>query len=369
VRFLWPIADDAWAVARPQAELLMSEARHLHALGLGIDLVAGNGRILSDSERAALRGEIWVGEEGGVGWRVPVVGSLDELSARHVRAATRVAAAGDRRTSRWVTTPSPPVVWREVGYRRRALGRERTAHAFALAGAEDELLSFDPRRVVEVAAWLRHAAHISAKALKLDAPFVEGFVCGHGEDETEKNSRFSYLPLPTLTPKGRDGRIRRALIAEPFGGSGDKALAVARRLRGAALVEEGTGEIMAELRAVAPADGVFRRYLPKDGALTWGTVTPIVLPGRDDRRSRKAVGLVLKALAQAGYTTPVTEVTLQAAPVFPGQEMAAGYRLPEYLKPFPRTHVIVTFAEPMPGPVAIGGGRHIGLGLMATVQA
>jgi len=78
-----------------------------------------------------------------------------------------------------------------------------------------------------------------------------------------------------------------------------------RRLAGAPLAAEGTGEIMAELQAVSAHDGVFARYLPGDGGRLWGTVTPLVLPGRDDRRSRKAVGLVLKALAQAGYTAPV----------------------------------------------------------------
>jgi CRISPR-associated protein Csb2 len=49
--------------------------------------------------------------------------------------------------------------------------------------------------------------------------------------------------------------------------------------------------------------------------------------------------------------------------------MAGRYRLPEYLKPYPRTHAIITFAEPVPGPVALGGGRHVGLGVMAVVVA
>jgi hypothetical protein len=77
--------------------------------------------------------------------------------------------------------------------------------------------SFDPRYAMEVAAWLRHAAHERAKAMKLDADFIERFVCGHGENAEAKNDRLSYLPLPTIAPKGRDGRIRRVLLAEPFG--------------------------------------------------------------------------------------------------------------------------------------------------------
>jgi CRISPR-associated protein Csb2 len=88
----------------------------------------------------------------------------------------------------------------------------------------------------------------------------------------------------------------------------------------------------------------------------------------DDRRSRKAYGLVLKALARAGYTTPVCQIDLQAEPVFPGAEMAPRYRVPAYLREFPRAHVLLTFDQPVPGPVAIGAGRHVGLGIFASLE-
>jgi CRISPR-associated protein Csb2 len=365
VHFLWPIAEEEWETARPHVEILCEEARHLHCLGLGIDLVAGNGRVLSAQEKNALPGETWIADGDGVGWRVPAAGSLDELIERHSGQKQRVQ--GGRRAERAVAPPAPPVVYREVGYIRRAEGRRRPVHAFALVDEDGAYRSFDPRHAITVAAWLRHAAHERAKAMKLDADFIERFVCGHGQDAETKNDRFSYLPLPTIAPKGRDGRIRRVLLAEPFGGGGGKAQGVARRLSGESLIEEGTGEIKAELRAIDPyADGVTLRYLRK--ARTFGSVTPLVLPGRDDFRTRKAHALVLKALAQAGYTTPVVEITLQREPVFPGAELARAYCVPTYLKEFPRTHAIITFAEEVPGPVVIGAGRHIGLGLFAALE-
>ncbi len=311
VRFLWPIADDEWQVTQPHAETLCAEARHLHALGLGIDLVAGNGRILADAEKQALPGEVWIADGDGIGWRMPMESSLDELLSRHAEQAKRVQAGRGRGAGRWVSPPAPPTVYREVAYLRRAEGRRRPVHVFALVAEEGAYCSFDPRRAIEVAAWLRHAAHERAKAMKLDPEFVERFVCGHGEDVEAKNDRFSYLPLPTIPAKGRDGRIRRVLIAEPFGGGGGKAQAVARRLSGAPLIEDGTGEIMADLRAVDDpfAEVTAARYLRK--AQVWASATPLVLPGRDDYRKRKANALVLKALAQAGYTTPVAEIALQ----------------------------------------------------------
>lgn len=359
VYFLWPIAEEEWDAARPYVEILCEEARHLHCLGLGIDLVAGNGRVLTTEEKNALPGEIWIADADGVGWRLPMDGSLDELIARY----------GDqrKRVQRFVAPPAPVSVYREVGYRRRVEGRHRPVHAFALVDEDGAYRSFDPRHAMHVAAWLRHAAHERANAMQLDAEFVERFVCGHGENAEAKNERFSYLPLPTIAPKGRDGRIRRVLLTEPFGGGGGKAQGIARRLAGNSLVEDRTGEIKADLRAIDPyADGVTLRYLRK--ARSFGSVTPLVLPGHDDFRTRKAHALVLKALAQAGYTTPVVEITLQREPVFPGAEVARAYRVPAHLKEFPRTHAIITFSEDVPGPLVIGAARHIGLGLFAGLD-
>lgn len=368
VRFFWPVADKDWDAARQCVEILCAEARHMHSLGLGVDLVAANGRILSDAEKRALPDEVWIADNEGIGWRAPIAGSLDELLARHVEQTKRVQPGSGHAAERWVAPPAPPVVYREVGYLRRTEGRHRPMHPFALVDEEGTYRSFDSREAAVVAAWLRHTAHECAKAMKLDPTFVERFVCGHGEDAETKNDRFSYLPLPTIPLKGRDGRIRRVLITEPFGGGGGKAQAVARRLSGASLIEERTGEIKADLRALSDpfADGVTIRYLRK--ARVWGSATPMVLPGRDDYRTRKAHGLVLKALAQAGYTTPVAEIDLQREPVFAGAEMARAYQVPTYLKQFPRTHAVVTFAEPVPGPIVIGAGRHVGLGLLATIQ-
>jgi CRISPR-associated protein Csb2 len=366
-RFLWAVPDEQWGPARSHIDTLCVEARHLHSLGLGIDLGAGNGRILDDSEKQSLPGQVWIPDDDGVGWRTPVAGSLDELLGRHADRATRVQVGSGRGAERFVIPPAPAMVYREITYFRREEGRRRPVYAYSLVDDGGAPRSFDPREACVVAAWLRHAAHERAKAMNLDPAFIERFVCGHGHDAETKNDRFSYLPLPTIAPKGRDGRIRRVLIVEPFGGTGGKAQVIARRLSGASLVEDDTGEIKADLHPIDDAlgDGVTFRYLQR--ARVWGSVTAMVLPGRDDHRTRKAHGLVLKALAQAGYTTPIVEISLQREPIFPGAEMSRSYRVPAYMKDLPRTHAILRFAEPVPGPIAIGAGRHIGLGTFAAL--
>lgn len=366
VRFLWPISDEEWPQARAHAELLAGEARYLHSLGLGLDLVAGNGLILDDKGKSALPGDVWLADPNGKSARVQREGSFDELIRRHAAFLNRVASG--RGADRFIDPPAPPLHVQWVSYRRRTDARIRMVHAFDLVKPNGAVASFDPQRAIHVAAWLRHAAHQAAKKLKLESAFVDRFVCGHGENEADKNDRFSYLPLPTLPAKGQDGRIRRVLLAEPFGASDSRASAIAYSLANGALIDEA-GEIKADLRAIddrREGDFVFSRYLKK--SRKWGSVTPLVIPGRDDYRTRKAHALVLKALGQAGFTTPVTEIHLQREPVFPGARLAAAYRVPTYLKEFPRSHAVINFAEEVYGPVALGAGRHSGIGIFAALE-
>src|SRR5262249_14978419 len=161
--------------AKHHAELICAEARHLHTLGLGIDLVAGNGRILADEEKQGLPGEVWIAAPDRSGWRVPMGGSLDELLARHGDQRILVEAGRGRGVVLRVVPAVPASAYREAGYIRRAGGRTRPVHAFALVNAEGIYRSFDPCCAIEVAAWLRHAAHQRARAMRLDGEFVERF--------------------------------------------------------------------------------------------------------------------------------------------------------------------------------------------------
>lgn len=359
IRYCWRLDDSG--VARAHAEVLCAEARHLHHLGLGIDLVVGLGRILTQSQKDALPGDVWVADLGGRSARVPMRGSFDELVDRHKAFLGRVS--GKR-----FNPPTPPAVIRWVGYQRRAAGSSRRAHALVLTTADGAMASFDAKRTLHVAAWSRHAAHVAAKRLGLDDSFTNSFVCGHGEDDRAKTRRLSYVPLPSVGHAHVDGRIRRMLIVEPFGNPDPRVTSIVRALaNGGHLADDG--EVKALLRPAGRGDDATQmiRYY---GALatTWGSVTPVLLPGLDDRRSRKAVGLVLKALGQAGYTTPVAGVSIQAEPVFAGAAMAREYIVADHLRRWPRVHVIVQFAEQVRGPVVVGAGRHSGLGVFAALQ-
>jgi len=339
VRFLWPLDGNA---PYPQ---ICEIARHIHHLGLGIDMVVGNGRVIDESEKNRLPGVTYIPIEGK-GWRVPVEGSLEEIMDRYQQQIKVM----------------PLNQYDEVTYVREAVTRRPPMHAFALVNEDGDYCRFDPTDAMVVAAELRHAAHTRAKQLKFDAAFTEGYVCGHTNGSHDKDDRFAYVPVPTLAPAGRDNDIRRVMLVQ--GWKNSKADSLVRRLSNASL----SGK--ARLRPIdnPDKDGVLKKYT--EAAERWATVTPMVLPGHLNGRglANRQKKLVLKSLAHAGIMTPVSEIHLQPDPIFSGADRAGSYRVPEYLRQFTKTHAIITFSEPVVGPVVIGAGRYVGLGLMAGLD-
>jgi CRISPR-associated protein Csb2 len=340
VRFLWSVND-----ATSPLDRICELARHVHHLGLGVDMVVGNGRVIDDPQKNRLPGITYI-PIAGRGWRVPVEGSLEELMDRYQQQ----------------TKAMPLNQYDEVTYVREAATRRPPMHAFALVNEDGDYCRFDCTDAMVVAAELRHAAHTRAKQLRFDAAFTEGYVCGHANSSHAKDDRFAYIPVPTLAPAGRDNDIRRVMLIQ--GRANNKADSLVRRLGGASL----SGK--ARLRPIdnPDKDGVMKKYT--EAAERWATVTPMVLPGHLNGRglARRQTKLVLKSLAHAGIMTPVTEIHLQPDAIFPGAERVGRYRVPEYLRQFTKTHAIITFSEPVVGPVVIGAGRYVGLGLMAGLD-
>jgi CRISPR-associated protein Csb2 len=147
-----------------------------------------------------------------------------------------------------------------------------------------------------------------------------------------------------------------------------------------------------------------RRYLGP--ASTWATVTPVILPGHDDPaklrrrlyRTREGSGpaldereqkallakldkridyLLRKAIRQAGYSPELArfaDIEWRKIGFWPGSEPATRYRFPNKLRRFRRLHVRITWRDNAGNPVQVrgalclGGGRFVGLGLMAAQE-
>ena len=216
---------------------------------------------------------------------------------------------------------------------------------------------------------LRSRACDAAKGdLHWPAEDAAKYVAGHAGDAEESLPRFSYLPLPSIGHPHADGFVRRVLIAEPYGASGEHSRWVRRRLNHNALIDAQTRKPRALLSAIGERDSVLDAYLAS--ANEWFSVTPVVLPGLDDHKHHKAEKLLIKAVVQADIDfAAIAEFRLQKAPFWNGSQHPRYYFAPNHLRSLPRWHVSFRFREPIPGPLAIGAGRHCGLGLFAHQRA
>jgi CRISPR-associated protein Csb2 len=359
VHYLWPLVEEEWTADQEHVDVLCREARNLLALGWGIDLVAGDGRILTDNDLGRLAGQHWQpsgGQRPGERtWRVPASGTLDDLERAH-----------QSFLARWDGKIFRPAVrstrFEVASYLRVGTVPPRSYAAFELP----EGVAFLQEDTAKVAAMLRSlAGRCAHDDTHLFPGGPETYVAGHIDRQAHRQPRFSYLPLPTIRHDHADGMIRRLLIAEPLGGDGTHAAWAQQRLRGEILRDkEGRNQsFLHDLWRVASRKQI-ERYVTS--ARVWTTVTPVILPGFDDGKHIKAQKLVFSALEQAGLPLEaIQEVILRKGPFWSGSLQAHHYFRPDYLHRLPGWHVRLVFQDLVAGPLAIGAGRHVGLGLFA----
>src|SRR5690606_25716715 len=136
---------------------------------------------------------------------------------------------------------------------------------------------------------------------------------------------------------------RHVLIVEPFGNREPRVSSLVRALRGAELIDD-CGETRAFLEPISGRDStaVVEPYVRV--SRHWGTATPVILPGRDDRDPRKAASLIAKAMRQAGHDVPAVHVQVRRAPVLDNSYNAVDYHVASHLKRWPRVHGVFELA-------------------------
>lgn len=334
------------------APTLKVAARSLTHLGWGVDMVAGD--VTMDAPDASA--ETWLPIAGEKRLRVPVVGTLDALEARHQSFLSRLEGE--------VFRPVPPLKTFAIqGYTRAHQVRPAGCLLFRIVQQVTlDRLSFEPeRRARDVAAWVRHA--VSEAARGWPEPLLRTAV--HGHPSGEGSGRLSYLPLPTINPAlNRVEGIGRVLVVATDDLS-DRLLTLRPALAGADL--HWAGNPVATLEALpVESDWVAGQYL--SASEMWSTVTPVVLPGHHDNSPAKAEKLLFKTMRHAGLSeeivSGVRELEWRKVGFRAGTAHADRYRLPDGIKG-PAFHVRVRFATAVRGPLFLGSGRHRGLGIFA----
>ncbi|MGR8979788.1 MAG: type I-G CRISPR-associated protein Csb2 [Gammaproteobacteria bacterium] len=406
VHYLWRLGDAPDKTTLGHTNALAEIASNIVALGWGIDMAIGHGTVLSQRETDALPGERWVpagGESSENGLRVPIPGTLDDLSYRHQKFLTRLDHG-------IFTAPPPLMAFHKIDYRRATDPKPRPFAAFSLLNPDySGFRPFDTiRKGLTVAGMMRYAAKSAAVDAGWSDQKIDCFIMGHGESCEEAdhisvgNNRFAYLPLPSIEQRGSGkvhvGSIRRIICCALADHYQSEISWAEKRLSGKELVEANDQQnAVALLTSIPHQDAVVRKFT--DPSSMWTSVTPVILPGYDDpkknrrrlknctdaeekkrlliRIDKRIDELLRKAIVQAGYPQVLVdhaELEWRKSGFLSGVDLAHYYGVPDHLARFPRLHVLIRWRDEkggaikMPGPVCLGGGRFYGIGLFTAFR-
>jgi CRISPR-associated protein Csb2 len=367
VHYLWALDDSHSAPTQPLARA----AGRLVALGWGIDLVVGRAERISSAVVQSMPGHRWTGNPiGHTPLRTPARGTLADLLRKHDDFLRRITDKGLR--------PVPSLrAFDVVHYRRDDEPLGRPHRIFDLRNADGSRFRYSHRRLVHLAGMVRH---LTIEAMKkgppsdVDDDWVERYVAGHARSGDAGHRQLSYLPLPSVGHPHTDPGVRRIMIAAPIGDNGWLDY-VARHLAGRMLQPLPDGsQLSGKPPILVPVrqHPVICRYTR--AAAVWHSFTPVILPGHDDRKPAKTRALIERALAQSGVDQPC-EFKWSAFSKFPRSYSAhkygkdkrpQGYFRPDHLMSQTAVHLTIRFGDGLrvPGPIAIGSGRHCGFGLM-----
>ena len=284
--------------------------------------------------------------------QVPYPGALEALQAFYE--AYRSGISGGDVTG----TPRPEHA--ESGYASVASLPLRRAATFRLRTLNGDPWSAGRDGGLAVAAMLRHAIGESAKRAGFDVTAVAELM-GHGGP-----GRIHAMPLPNVGHYRADGRIRRVMIASTAQTPVDHWSAIRRRLAGEVL----SGHQGDPVVSLSPETDQITESYTEQAAATWTTATPVILPGWEHRRGRPRPHRTVKRLLMyAGIPEEaVAKVTFEPAGRLAGTARAHDYPAPRHLGRYPRTHLTIQFQDRVRGPLFLGAGVGVGLGLLLPCE-
>ncbi|WP_161788506.1 type I-G CRISPR-associated protein Csb2 [Desulfonatronum thiodismutans] len=388
--YAWRFSEDTG-----QAESIRSMADHLYQLGRGVDMAWAVAEVL-DQEVVETRlsshpGFIYRPALQGRGIRLaaPQKASLVSLIERHQKSCSRFTALvvlpptkqGSLKTKVEYTFSQPPKPrFRQVPYQcppARLLYEARTTTKQA---------SFISWPLTEAVRYVELIRNGTADKLKTALPskavtILRVFGLCRDATDSDKAGRLRIIPLPSIGHTHADRGIRRLLVEIPpdcpletddvnwaFSGFGPHDLE--------------TGEVPWML-VPAEDDTMLAHYgigePDRHSYRKWRTVTPVALPtvrshGRSTGSERaeneqQAVLAFSQALRHAGLPSMPTAIRVQREPFEAKGSLAENFAPGTRFGSNRLWHVELSYEQPMSGPMLVGDGRYLGLGLFQPVKS
>lgn len=385
VVYAWMLPEDAPGATPEAAGAVVALARRLCQLGRGVDMAYADGEVravenevtleaILQAEGGRLRRPARAG--GGLTLDCPAPGSLDSLVARHSAATRKFRRDGGK--GKAVVFARPP----RPRFRPVAYGAAPECRLYDIRAVDGSMGrgGFAPAPQTAVVA-LTEALRDAAAARLESAAVAETprLVVGRDAGEADKRQRVRIISLPSIGARqSKDRGVRRVLVEIPPDCPIDpdtidwafSGLVLPARLGAGALAPAAPTAMPAHYGV--GADTGFR---------AWTSVTPLAL-GRATRRrvdpsekkakpaseraaeEESAAAALGAALRHAGVAARLVSVRVQREPFD-----SAGRRAEEFadgrFSKHALWHAALVFDRPVVGPLTIGDGRYLGLGLFA----
>ncbi|HZT94492.1 MAG TPA: type I-U CRISPR-associated protein Csb2 [Gaiellaceae bacterium] len=376
--YAWPLATDDQA-----ARAVCSLAELVYQLGRGIDMAWAWGEILDGEALDALLthypGCVFrpsVGRSTLV-LPAPLPGSLESVERRYRASGDRFRYGRGGRTVRVVFRQPPRPRFRRVSYESPPA---RRLYELRQPTPESAFAPWPLVRAPDLVVRLRDAAVARLEnALPQRKAEVARVLIGRKPDGTNDGptgARVRIVPLPSIGHPQADRDIRRVLVEVPAQ-CPLRADDVWWAFSGLQLFDPVTGELLGAVLTSATDESMLRWYGIADAGSwrTWRSVTPVALPPvrrpRADERARRqahAAAAVVQALRHAGLRSSPETVRVQREPFESKGVGAESFATRTRFTRDRLWHVEVTFPEPIHGPLVIGDGRFLGLGVLRPVD-
>ena len=377
VLYCWSIGGE-----NTQATALCEAAEGLYQLGRGIDMAWAEAAVVDadDAERRLSNhgGVVYrpsAGGGAGLDLLCPRPGTTRSLTARFDGMRDRFRTGGTNRKPVRVFVQPPKPVLAKIAYDAPP---DRLDFELRKGDAGSGFAGRRPNEAVELVADVRDqvARRLCGAAPSLSDD-VERYLIGRGASDADKAARVRIVPIPSIGLHA-DMAIRRLAVYVPQScplRADDLAWAFMQ-----AVWTDGDGVVIGELHR-AVDDDMVRRY--ERGGRRWRSVTPLALlsarrrriaPDRQAGEAKdgaervgeevRAAQAVRQALRHAGIRSSPVDVRVQREPFDSRGERAESFAAGTRFAKAALWHAMVTFAEPVAGPLVLGDGRYLGLGLM-----
>jgi CRISPR-associated protein Csb2 len=377
------------------ARTVCAIADRLYQFGRGIDMAWAWGEML-----AAEDVEARLSKYAGVVYRpalrsgrtlaCPEPGSLASLERRYVASAQRFKSDGLGNTARQLFSQPPKPRFRQVAYDSLP---SRRMYELREGSNEASFGVWPLVRASRLVECLRDGAvNKLRKSLPDRSLQIEQVLVGRkadGTDEASTVSRVRIVPLPSIGHQHVDRGIRRVLVEVP-GSCPLRADDVHWAFSGLDITDPKTGEVLDLILTPSGDEHMLAHYgvTNQIRSRVWRTVTPAALPESARRRridparvaaeakdglerageQGRAAAAVAQALRHIEVRDQVEAVRVQREPFeAKGDRVEAFARGTRFAKER-LWHLEITFNAPIAGPLAIGDGRFLGLGVMAPLE-